>query len=78
MYKRQALAFLPGTYGTSLIRNHALNGVLTEVQNQGIPEEVVEEIRSSLDCNIQLLGDTVDIPQMYIILACLLYTSRCV
>lgn len=65
---QKALAFLPGTYGTSLIRNHALNGVLTEVQNQGIPEEVVEEIRSSLDCNIQLLGDTVDIPQMYIIL----------
>lgn len=66
---QKALAFLPGTYGTSLIRNHALNGVLTEVQDQGIPEEVVEEIRSSLDCNIQLLGDTVDIPQMYIILA---------
>ena len=65
---QKASAFLPGTYGTSLIRNHALNGVLTEVQNQGIPEEVVEEIRSSLDCNIQLLGDTVDIPQMYIIL----------
>lgn len=65
---QKALAFLPGTYGTSLIRNHALNGVLTEVQDQGIPEEVVEEIRSSLDCNIQLLGDTVDIPQMYIIL----------
>ena len=33
---------LPGTYGTSLIRNHTMQGALAEMQNQGIPTEVIE------------------------------------
>lgn len=46
------MSFLPGTYGTSLIRNHSLNGVFREMAEEGVPAEVIEDLRSSLDCNL--------------------------
>lgn len=64
---QKAIAFLPGTYGTSLIRNHALNGVYKEMANQ-FPAEVIEEIKDSIDCNIYFFDNKVSIPAMYIIL----------
>ncbi len=65
---QKALSFLPGTYGTSLIRNHALNGVFKEMSNKGIPSEVVEGIRSSIDCNLYFFDNKVEIGTMYLIL----------
>lgn len=65
---QKALTFLPGTYGTSLVRTHSMRGALSELQNQGIPKEVIESIKDSLDCNLYFLGNKVDIPAMYIIL----------
>lgn len=65
---QKALTFLPGTYGTSLVRTHSMRGALSELRNQGIPKEVIESIKDSLDCNLYFLGNKVDIPAMYIIL----------
>lgn len=65
---QKVVMFLPGTYGTSLIRNHALNGVMKEMLNQNIPEGVVEGIKASLDCNLSFFGANVEMPVMYIIL----------
>ena len=31
---QRVLGFFPGTYGTSLLRNHALGGVLAEMESQ--------------------------------------------
>ena len=45
---QKTISFLPSTYGTSLIRNHSMQGVLSEMQNQGIPAEVIEEIKDSI------------------------------
>lgn len=61
------LSFLPGTYGTSLFRNHALNGVFLEMENIGFPAEVVEGIKDSIDCNLYFFGNKVEIWQMYLI-----------
>ena len=66
-FLKKAIAFLPGTYGTSLIRNHALNGVYKEMANQ-FPAEVIEGIKDSIDCNIYFFDNKVSIPAMYIIL----------
>lgn len=66
---QKAVAFLPSTYGTSLIRNHSLQGALTEMHRQGIPSQVVEEIKDSLDCNLYFFGNQVEIPTMYIVLS---------
>ena len=66
---QKVLAFLPGTYGTSLIRNHALAGVFREMVQVGFPAEVVESIKDSVDCNIYFFGDKVSTGAMYIVLA---------
>lgn len=65
---QKAVAFLPSTYGTSLIRNHSLQGTLAEMHRQGIPSQVVEGIKDSLDCNLYFFGNQVEIPTMYIVL----------
>lgn len=65
---QKVISFLPGTYGTSLLRNHALRGVFEEMGNQGFPEEVVEAIKDSVDCNLYFFGDKVELNTMYIIL----------
>lgn len=65
---QKIISFLPGTYGTSLIRNHSMQGVLTEMQNQGIPTEIMKDIKDSLDCNLYFFGNQVGIPTMYVIL----------
>ncbi|MEA4966300.1 MAG: ABC transporter permease [Oscillospiraceae bacterium] len=65
---QKVLSFLPGTYGTALIRNHAMQGVFTEMGNQGFPASVVEGIRDSIDCNLYFFGDKVEVSTMYLIL----------
>lgn len=66
---QKALSFLPGTYGTSLLRNHALRGVFEEMDTLGFPPEVIEEIKDSIDCNLYFFGDKVGLNVMYLILA---------
>jgi multidrug/hemolysin transport system permease protein len=66
---QKALSFLPGTYGTSLIRNHALRGVYAEMSAQGFPAEVIETIKDSIDCNLYFFGDKVQLGTMYVILS---------
>ena len=65
---QKVLSFLPGTYGTSLLRNHAMRGVFQEMGEQGFPPEVVEAIRDSVDCNLYFFGDKVEISAMYLVL----------
>ena len=65
---QKVISFLPGTYGTSLLRNHALRGVCEEMGNQGFPDEVVEAIRDSVDCNLYFFGEKVALSNMYMIL----------
>ena len=65
---QKAIMFLPGTYGTSLVRNHSMRGVLLEMQNEGVPSDVISSIKDSLDCNLYFFGNRVDIPMMYVIL----------
>ncbi len=66
---QNVISLLPGTYGTSLIRNHTMRGVFEEMKNQGIPEEVVNGIGDSIDCNVNLFGTKVETGMMYVILA---------
>ena len=62
------ISFLPGTYGTGLMRNHAMQGALGEMETQGIPLEVVNSFRDALDCNLYFFDSKVSIPAMYLIL----------
>ena len=38
---QKVLGFLPGTYGTSLLRNHCLDGVFDEMKRQSLPDELI-------------------------------------
>jgi len=65
---QKVIAFLPGTYGTSLVRNHAMQGALAEMEKQGVPHTVVQELKNLLDCNLYFFEKQVSIPMMYLIL----------
>ncbi len=65
---QKIIAFLPGTYGTALVRTHAMDGVFRAMLSEGYPEEMVEMIKSGVDCNIFFFGDKVPVGVMYLIL----------
>ena len=65
---RNVVSFLPGTYGTSLLRNHATRGVLLEMESLGVPSDAIDGIRSAIDCNIYFFNTSVKEPVMFVIL----------
>lgn len=62
------IMFLPGTYGTSLLRKHAMNGVFNEMKNTGFPNEVLSAIKDSVDCNLYFFDNKVSLGAMYAVL----------
>ena len=65
---KNVLSFLPGTYGTSLLRNHILRGTFAEMKAQGFPTEVLDKIKESVDCKLDFFGTRVTTGAMYLIL----------
>lgn len=61
------MAFLPGTYGTGLIRNHMMNGALDSLSEQ-LPSEAIKAMKDSVDVNLYFFDNSVEIWQMYLIL----------
>ena len=66
---QKVLAFLPSTYGTSLLKNHMLRGVFEEMEKEGIPTQAIVGIRDSVDCNPIFLGKVVGTGWMLVIMA---------
>lgn len=66
---QKVLSFLPGTYATSLLHNHWMRGALGEMGGGGVPRQVLDAIRDSIDCNIYFFGKAVSQGAMYLILA---------
>ena len=65
---QKVISFLPGTYGTSLIRNHAMQGALTKMENEGIPADAIESLKDAMDCNLYFFDNKVEPLMMYAIL----------
>lgn len=65
---QKVLFFLPGTYGTALIRNHTMGGAFEELKSIGFPTEAVENIKDGIDCNLYFFGDKVELNTMYLIM----------
>lgn len=65
---QKVISFLPGTYGTSLVRNHALRGALAAMKDEGVPSEVIEAIRDSVDCNLYFFDHPVNLLTMFLVL----------
>lgn len=65
---QKVIMCLPGTYGTGLMRNHALGGALRELESLQVPTEVVEELKTVVDCNLTFFGEPVSISGMYAVI----------
>ena len=65
---QRVISFLPGTYGTALLRGHAMRGALAEMEAEGLPEEVTKALCDLLDINIYFFDNAVETPAMYAIL----------
>ena len=65
---QNVIAFLPGTYGTSLIRNHSMRGAIAELEKEGVPAEAIKGLKDALDCNLYFFDNEVSLTTMYIFL----------
>ena len=70
---QKVLSFSPGTYGTSLLRNHTMLGpinALSELNYQGmkVPNELITGIKDAVDCNVYFFDNVVREWQMFLIL----------
>ena len=65
---QKALSFLPGTYATSLLRNHALRGVFAKMKADGYPKEIINGLKDVIDCNVYFFDNQVELSTMYLIL----------
>lgn len=66
---QKVLSFLPGTYGTSVLRSHALRGVFEQMASDGVPGEILNQIKASIDCNISFFGNEVSDPAKFIFIS---------
>lgn len=64
---RNAVMFLPGTYGTSMLRNHTMRGVLNEMSAQGYPEIAIEGLKDAIDCNLYFFENQVSTTAMVLV-----------
>lgn len=60
---KNVIMFTPGTYCTSLIRNHSLAGAFKEMNDW--PIEAIKSIKDGIDCNLYLFDKQISIAGMY-------------
>lgn len=65
---QKMISLLPGTYGTSLVRNHSMRGVLAELEKQGYPSEYTESMKEVVDCKLYFFDKEVSIGAMYAVI----------
>ena len=66
---RNFIMFVPGTYGTSLIREHTMNGVFNELKNNNnINDVVIDNLKTSFDCNIKFFNNDVSTIFKYLVI----------
>ena len=65
---QRVISFLPGTYGTALMRTHALRGPIAELSRIGVPDEALEGLKDAIDVNVYFFDAKVSEGMMYIIL----------
>jgi len=66
---QNVILFLPGTYGTALVRNHAMRGVFAEMESVGVPGQQIEMMKDGIDCNLYFFETKVELGAMYAIVA---------
>ncbi len=65
---RNTVSLLPFAHGTSLLRRHALGGVFREMEEIGLPQELIEGLSDSVDCNLYIFDTRIEAWVMYLTL----------
>lgn len=65
---QRVISFLPGTYGTSLMREHAMRGAIDALAGEGIPDEAIKALRDAIDCELYFFGNAVEAFAKYLVL----------
>ena len=65
---RNVVSLFPGTYGSALVRNHAMRGAFAAMEGQGVPAEAIDAMRRAVDCKIEFFGQVVSESAMYAVL----------
>lgn len=55
----KVLSCLPGTYATSILRNHTMRGAVKALEKEGVPEFNISLIRETTDMEIDFFGKSV-------------------
>ena len=66
---QRVVSFLPGTYGTALLRTHATRDAFAQMESQGVNKEVIEGLKGSIDCTVYFFDRGVGEGAMYLILS---------
>ena len=56
---RRVLTWLPGTYGTVLLRRHTMRGAFAALKDAGAPAPYIKALRDSVDYNLYFYGKAV-------------------
>ncbi len=74
---QHVISFLPGTYGTSLIKEHMLSGSFREMEKIGINSKIVDGIGESIDSKYYFFDNLVSEGAKYLvmILSIVVFTS---
>ena len=62
---QNVFAFLPGTYGTGLVRNHSLAGAFRAMEDEKLPSQLIEGLEKSMDCKITFFDHEISQIAMY-------------
>lgn len=65
---RNFVSFIPGTYGTVLLRKHYMDPVIRQFADD-LPAEAIEAMRDGFDMNLYFFEKQVQVWQMYLILS---------
>ena len=65
---QHVLSFLPGTYGTSLIKEHMVQGSLREIEKIGASKELLDGISESIDARYYFFDNLVSEGSKYIVM----------
>lgn len=65
---QKVITCLPGTYGTSLVRNSSLRGAFAAMAKEGVPEDAIRMLESAFDCKLSFFSHEVSVPAMYAVL----------
>lgn len=74
---QKMMSYLPGTYGTSLLRNHTMQGVFAEMSHQKVSDEIITGLKDSVDCHIYFNGKLVGEEKMYTYLILIVIVLIC-